>query len=67
VIVTSNLPVGQWGTAFNGDDTLTATIHERPYKVVSSRKAKTTHPEGCGSRTMWVNFKLMPPVLAGQF
>jgi len=29
VIVTSNLPVGQWGTAFNGDDTLTAALLDR--------------------------------------
>lgn len=29
VIVTSNLPVGQWGTAFAGDDTLTAALLDR--------------------------------------
>ena len=28
-IVTSNLLVGQWGTAFNGDDTLTAVLLDR--------------------------------------
>ena len=29
MIVTSNLPVGQWGTTFNGDDTLTAALLDR--------------------------------------
>lgn len=29
VIVTSNLPVGQWGSAFAGDDTLTAALLDR--------------------------------------
>ncbi len=40
VIVTPNLPVGQWGTAFNGNDTLPGKIG-RDITTIKHQVART--------------------------